>query len=173
MDHKERQQKQFDQNDAETRKNLRQCREELAELTDKNTAKDNLVRQLKKNLKEIKRFLTVKTESLEHTQTSQTKGLEQLEILKGKNLSLIEEISIVKENNDAFKQAHQKLSGELAHKISQISKFESMIARIKQSRALRKRSDHVEQDNFDEEEYLVLKHEHNRLEVSHGNGRTL
>lgn len=165
MDHKERQRRQFEHAQADAQRKLREWQEKATRLGNQATATENSTRQLKKGLREMKRLLQVKEEETAHAELAHEECKRRLEKQEGKAASLEEQNRLVRQNNRAYKLAHEKLAKDLADKIEQIGKFESMMGRIRRSRELRKQSEQAESVNFDEEEFLLMRHEHGRLEV--------
>lgn len=165
MDHKERQRRQLEDAHADARREAQKWRDEATRLGDQSTAQTNQARQLKKGLKEMKRFLQVNEEALAQANSALEDSKRRLEQQTGRVESLVEENRLVRQNNRAFKEAHERLSKDLADKIEQIGKFESMLSRIRKSRQLRKQSEQAESVDFDQEDFLLMRHEHSRLEV--------
>jgi chromosome segregation ATPase len=166
VEHNDKKKKEFESRINENDKSMKSSHKQITELEDENQKKSNSIKFLKKNLQEIKRILETKEDSLRQVKILNEDYKKKVSTLLGQNISITEENKLFKDNEIMSKKYHEELAKDLSEKIAQIGKYEITISKIKKSREILKNSENTEMVKFDEEDYLLVKHEYNKLDVS-------
>lgn len=158
--------KRFEGEEGDKDKLIHILKTNIRSVEDKLQEQVNLVKSLKKNLKETKRFLQINDEELRQLKIVIQKNKKTIEDLLGKGESLFENNNILKQNNDKFLSSHEKLSKELSKKIKKICKIETIISKLKNRTSEGSEGIDLEIEDLDKEDHIWMKHEYDRLNVS-------